>query len=356
MVLTGPLCIVTLLVVHGHLRYDGSGKNNSDRQSTSLPSESSREPIDDGAGAISSVKSNSGSDLIFVADFDMDVNESAGENISQLAVEVPLTVIHNPKTGGAYIRAIIAKCVLSKTKTYNSGGGFCERYGTAPCRWTPGRQLQTPGTDNRSLVIGMVRDPFSMYVSLWTFNNCGRNQNKCCPKLTEAQDAELYPPRSRCFDKVDKVGSKPDERDQFRKWLSVVNHPEVGLASMRFYAKYVAPEKSERWIFKTARAFADGNGTKELMMEKFKQFEERKEGICFVYQNDIVNTLKTCLKKFERKGGRIDWKAFDVATSHGHYNGSPHSEIAKFYDETSISEVLTSDKELFSLFDFRKQP
>ena len=94
-----------------------------------------------------------------------------------------------------------------------------------------------------------------------------------------------------------------------------------------------------------------------MITQDFEAFQPRKRTMCWVVQNDIVATLKACFQKFEAKGGRIDWEAFNEIIKEGPFHTSSHyPDISKFYDKKSIREILTYDKELFSLFDFPRQP
>ena len=70
----------------------------------------------------------------------------------------------------------------------------------------------------------------------------------------------------------------------------------------------------------------------------------------------MVSSLRACLHAFERRGGQINWSAFETAVKISYKHAFPHASTSSMYDKESIARVLKSDAELFRLFKFRTSP
>jgi hypothetical protein len=261
-----------------------------------------------------------------------------------LIMDPKLTVNHNPKCGGTFVRDALSASVADAY--------IQEEFEPVTMDAT-----STRATD---FVVGMVRNPFSYYVSLWSYNSCvtGRFINA----LTAEEKSEVLAQEAHC--KAWNLGVDADDRVRFRKWLKLVNHPDVGLASMRFYFKYVAnSELGVQWGGETAKRCINGEGkckgnfiSADVIADGFHQFDSRKDKICWVETGHLTETTKACLIQFEKEGGHVDWTAFDNSVESGYRNPAPHGKISLFYDHESIQSVLTQDRYLFQYFQFSPLP
>lgn len=269
-----------------------------------------------------------------------------------------LNVNHNAKCGGTFVLPVLKRSVPSMS--YENEWTNLWTHETS----NPHRNTADP--DNAKMtdfLIGLVRDPFSYYVSMWAFNSCkaGAFRNA----LTKKEQHKVYASRAHC--EAGNVGADPDDRERFRNWLNLVIHPDVGLASMRFYFKYVrTTESGINWMQERPGKCLDEHGlcvengiTADTIKQAFSQFGPQKDKLCWVVTGEhIVDTLRACLGTFEEVGGYVDWKAFDTAVSDASVkrNASPHGKISDMYDEASVQKILTADQYLFQHFSFPLSP
>lgn len=128
--------------------------------------------------------------------------------------KIHVTINHLAKAGGTFVHDIVEKSLPKDRLTWErEGDGITE----------------TESKEN--FVIGMVRNPFNYYVSLWSYTS---DKNHCC--FRNSLPLEL---QEQIFSQEKVLGSTEEDRRRFRRWLRYISTPQLGLMSMRFYGSYL---------------------------------------------------------------------------------------------------------------------
>lgn len=242
---------------------------------------------------------------------------------------------HLAKCGGSFVKRIIRDAV-KHPKISNEGD-------------------KMKAADKLKFTVGLIRNPFDYYVSLWAFTS---DPKTCCFKraLTKEQDRKTLSNEDSTTGK----GSTAEGRKRFREWLKLVNDPKLGTMSLRFYGSYVQYKFTHQ---KFPKKF-NGVTTHDKMVNKFgigqnlKKFDAIKSlpVNCWIRTESIVDDTKTCLQEFEKNGGVVNWKQFDEGLSDSRFghNSSPHAKCSNMYDAEATELVEQGDRHLFRLFNYPK--
>lgn len=243
-----------------------------------------------------------------------------------------LTLNHLPKAGGSFLKHIIRASLKSQNTNIEN---------EADC--LKAEELSA------TFVVGLIRNPFHWYISLWSYNSGGNGA--FCNALTPKQRDE-YLGDGQGADRV--WGDSDEDVKRFRKWIRLVNHEEMGVLTYRFFFSYVSQPTGAATgypISSTARQEIQRNSSLLDAMEH--GYRDAKRQICWVHTETIVSDIRGCLEEYESPSGRgslVDWGRFEeLANSSGH-NPSNHAACGTFYDQGTVDYVVKSDRHVFEAF------
>lgn len=257
-----------------------------------------------------------------------------------------LTFNHMPKCGGTFVKDILRDCVKDQSLHVIQ------------------EDQSAPPHDASQFVVGIVRNPFDYYVSLWAYSSCGTNWGtRFRNALTTQQQLDLLASKLKCFDAENApltsappppLGTDSEDVMRFRKWLAAVNNKNVGTASMRFFYSYADNAAAHYPLGKSSFQLVDHTIEAAKIVDELEKFDSTRT--CWVRTDNLVSTLRDCLVEFEAHGGDVDWAAFGDAVEVSWKNPSPHVSTSEFYDEESTKTVLHYDAALFRMFGFSHVP
>jgi hypothetical protein len=243
-----------------------------------------------------------------------------------------LTLNHLPKAGGQFLKNIIGGSLKSQNTNIENEDESLKL-----------------GELSATFVVGLIRNPFHWYISLWSYNSGGQGSFR--EALTPKQRDE-YLGNGQGADRV--WGDSGEDVERFRKWIRLINHEEMGLLTYRFFFSYVSQPSgaaSSYSLTSTARKEIQRNSSLLDAMEHGYRAATRQ--ICWVHTENIVNDIRGCLEEYESPSGRgslVDWGRFEeLAASSGH-NPSNHAACSTFYDQGTIDYVVKSDRHVFEAF------
>lgn len=242
-----------------------------------------------------------------------------------------VTFNHLPKAGGTFVRAVMAASMKPQSTKIESEG-----------------ETLTPEELLNTFVVGIIRNPFDYYISLWCYNSDGMGGFR--QSLSEKEKEE-------CLGK--KVASKvwgdtDDDRKRFRKWVRLVNHEELGVLSYRFFLSYVSrPDdvNENAWFCRTARQEIQRNSSLLAILQH--GYQAVKQKICWIHTEHIVDDTRSCLEKYESptgRGSKVDWELFEKKIATSGRNPTNHATCSAFYDKGTRDYVLKSDRHMFEAF------
>jgi hypothetical protein len=204
-------------------------------------------------------------------------------------------------------------------------------------------------------VIGLVRNPFDYYVSLWAYTS---EPSSCCfvHQLTREQQLLTLARRAP-------YGEYKDDAVRFRNWLRIVSSEELGLMSLRFWGSYLQMDGDVFANFQHALATEQGiNATSRDINRALHSFRtaavtggKASDVDCYVHTEDLDGGLRACLQRYEREAnGTVDWAAFRKHLDTHRHNLSPHAACGKLYDEETYRFVERSDRHLLRAFNYTR--
>jgi len=241
------------------------------------------------------------------------------------------TVNHLPKAGGTLVKKIIQASLKSQSTNIENE-----------------QDSLTAEELSATFVVGLIRNPFNYYISLWSFNSGGRGTFRHA--LTPKQRDE-YLGNGQGADRM--WGDSEEDVERFRKWIRLVNHEEMGVLTYRFFFSYVSqPAGASSFpLSSTARQEIQRNSSLLGAMEHGYQTAKRQ--ICWVHTESLVNDLRSCLEEYESPSGRgslVDWGSFEELAASGPIWSTNHATCGTFYDQGTIDYVAKSDRHVFEAF------
>lgn len=255
----------------------------------------------------------------------------------------PMEAVYNrmSKTGGSTLESILKQVVPDNSMIVGEASGLQ-------------RQLkQNNKTRERVFVIGSIRNPCGIYLSMWSM------MNDQAVEISKKVHGEKF---DRCFGKNQELLSpgmqtktqKPPSSEQinaFQKWMR--SKETEGMVSYRFAWKYLDGPNHHA---------CDLCGPSSCM--ELSEHSKRMEGDwsqesladCWVNTDDLGQDLKRCLKLYEAKSGvHVKWENFDKLVDPERANKSGHGECKAYFDKETAKLVEEGvDKPMFGKFGFKE--
>jgi len=237
---------------------------------------------------------------------------------------------HLAKCGGSFAKLILRKSL-------NAFINENEQIGLSP-----------QDIKNNSFIVGLIRNPFDYYVSLWAYTS---DPDTCCFKnaTQEAQQTELLGQQLP-------YGSAEADRKRFRNWLRVILSEKLGVESLRFYGSYLQQGAKEIPNFHRVHANAPNVIRKaRLVNEALATFSASNSPIsCWVRTESFTDDLRRCLVSYEAIMGQssVNWAEFNATVKEKPSNPSSHISCNQLYDDATTKLVLQSDRHLLRAFDY----
>lgn len=245
-----------------------------------------------------------------------------------------LTLNHLAKCGGSFARVVLQD-VVKDVQIENEAA-----------------MVSGDDVRNNDFIIGLVRNPFDYYVSLWSFTS---EPNSCCFKfaLDEARRSEL-------LSKSKVHGDTAEDRSRFKRWLQEISTDQLGVMSLRFYGSYLDPGKEKvienDWHYKTARSyFQTHEDLKGHIQSELGRFDAEDGPVsCWVRTEILEQDLRRCLSRYEDTMGHsfVDFKALEAKLATASRNSAPRAPCDDFYDDELKQLVQQVDGELLRAFQY----
>jgi len=245
-----------------------------------------------------------------------------------------LTLNHLAKCGGSFARLVLQD-VVKDVQIENEAA-----------------MVSREDVQNNDFIIGLVRNPFDYYVSLWSFTS---EPNSCCFKfaLNETQ-------RSGLLSSSKVHGDTHEDRARFKAWLREISADQLGVMSLRFYGSYLEPGKERvienDWHYKTARHYFEAHpDLKDHIVSELHQFGMDDGPVsCWVRTEDLEQDLRHCLKRYEesRAHSMVDFDALESKLKTAAKNSVPRIPCNDFYDDDLKELVRKVDGQLLRAFQY----
>lgn len=241
------------------------------------------------------------------------------------------TLNHLPKAGGTFLRQVVRASLRSQSTHIE-----------------PEYSRLTAEDLSTTFVVGLIRNPFDWYISLWSYNSDGHGA--FLDALTQKQRDEYLGNGQGAHRRW---GDSDEDVERFRKWIRLVNHEKMGVLTYRFFFSYVSqPNRASNFsLTSTARQEIQRNSSLLDAMEH--GYQAAKKQICWVHTENIVNDVRSCLEEYELPSGRgslVDWGSFEELAARSGHNPSNHASCGTFYDQSTIDYVVKSDRHVFEIF------
>mmetsp|Transcript_45794 Transcript_45794/g.83952 ORF Transcript_45794/g.83952 Transcript_45794/m.83952 type:complete len:286 (+) Transcript_45794:116-973(+) len=208
-------------------------------------------------------------------------------------------------------------------------------------------QLTTDDVGPGKFVVGMVRNPFDYYISLWAYQGY-------IEELSEEDFAAIrplgHPP-----------GNHSEDATRFQLFLERFSDRELGLLSFLMFFSYLDFDglvPSSKWPWRgTVKKFL-GNETTRLTRRQrvwaaLDEFSGAKSPVnCWVKTEDASASTQTCFQEFAAQGGEVNFTAFQAALDSQYTNSNKHFSCSQVYTNESLSFVKTGDAEIFRIFGY----
>jgi len=249
-----------------------------------------------------------------------------------------VTVNHLAKCGGRFVREVLDRTIQEGYLNIETE-----------------KESMTSEDTAKSFTIGLIRNPFEYYLSLWAFTS-GRRQvtTGIIKAFSKKQQDEL-------LGQTKPYGSTPEDVERFHKFVKTVNHEKLGLMSYRFHGSYLQ-KFGTRLTPDWQVSLASKARTKkvEIVVSELAKFETKTGPVaCWVRTETLVPNLRSCLELYESSAAkgmdRVDWEEFNAATAEAKHNKADHVECSKVYDEELYDLVAKADKDILRAFNYDKQ-
>lgn len=245
-----------------------------------------------------------------------------------------LTLNHLAKCGGSFARVVLQD-VVKDVQIENEAA-----------------MVSRDDVQNNDFIIGLVRNPYDYYVSLWSFTS---EPGTCCFKfaLNESQ-------RSGLLSSSKVHGDTREDRARFKAWLREISADHLGVMSLRFYGSYLDPGKERvienDWHYKTARHYFETHtDLKGHILSELGRFDVEDGPVsCWVRTEHLEQDMRHCLQLYEETRGHslIDFKALESKLTTAAKNSKPRVKCNDFYDDELKEFVRQIDGQLIRAFQY----
>mmetsp|Transcript_17601 Transcript_17601/g.31800 ORF Transcript_17601/g.31800 Transcript_17601/m.31800 type:complete len:292 (+) Transcript_17601:79-954(+) len=252
-------------------------------------------------------------------------------SLSRNSTRPILVVDHVPKCGGTFVNFMANKSVdpLSLQLVHESD------------------QLKQEDLGQGKMVVGMIRNPFDYYISMWAYQGWFRR--------VTAEQLESFRPLG------DPAGTGPLDADQFSRFLHFFSDKDLGLLSFLIYYSFLDFDgliKATHYQYKGTieDAFGDltnGAAKKQQVISILKNFTLPSSPVdCWVHTESASNDTRACFTSFQGIGGMVNFTAFEESLQQQVFNNISHVGCSKLYTPELLDFVRSSDAELFRAFGY----
>lgn len=236
--------------------------------------------------------------------------------------------VHLPKCGGTFIETALHAEYGNKSQIFD----------------TDNLRHYSPSIEDKAKykVIGNIRNPFSFYVSIWSY------AMKCYMHYIKQQNREVFLPAIQNIMRKDssiarRIFEDPNNIENFKEWFHLINTEKfVYLGDpINFSNNVKLPEVKESYLDKGI-----GLSTwRYIKMYQHFQFEYLNK-IEEDYLLDDVIKIENVDEDIKRLFG------FEINYSAVNYNKSEHLDYRLYYDQSMIDYILEADKYIFKKFNY----
>lgn len=218
-------------------------------------------------------------------------------------------------------------------------------------------ELTRADVQSGTFIIGLVRNPYDYYVSLWAYTAARDDGHRFRQALDPSLQRRLYPKRRP----RNLYGELPSDVLAFQQWLRAVSAEDVGLLTMRFYGHYLDQGRSARlsgdvWNTDTAANVLRGQlDLRVQISQSLTNFNASSGQVsCWVRTENVESDARACLTQYEEKIGRgvVDWARFNSLVPFAAWNKSPHKPCENFYDNETRALVARLDAGIVHAFGY----
>eukprot|EP00971_Amphidinium_carterae_P114498 2268544-Amphidinium_carterae.1 len=207
-------------------------------------------------------------------------------------------------------------------------------------------QLKREDTGPGKMIVGMIRNPFKYYISIWAYLGYFR-------RLTPEEFLEIRPLGSP-------AGSDPADPARFAKFLQYFSDKDLGLLSFLIYYSYLdfqglinETDYDYKGTVDDAFNTTDGLEKKQLVIAALRNFSAEGQPVdCWVHTENATEDARSCFTRFAAMGGLVNFTGFDVGLSMQVLNAKDHLGCSALYTNETLDFVRSSDRELFRAFGY----
>jgi len=236
--------------------------------------------------------------------------------------------VHLPKCGGTFIETALHAQYKNKSQIFDTDNLR---------HYSPAIEYKT-----KYKIIGNIRNPFSFYVSIWSY------AMKCYKHYMKYEKREIFLPAIQDMMNKDssiarRVFEDPNNIENFREWFQLINTEKFVYLKdpIRFSDDIKLPEIKESYLDKGI-----GLSTwRYIKMYQHFQFEYLNK-INDDYLLDDVIKIESVDEDVKKLFG------FEIDYSAVNYNKSDHLDYRLYYDQSMIDYVLKTDEYIFKKFNY----
>mmetsp|Transcript_8387 Transcript_8387/g.18809 ORF Transcript_8387/g.18809 Transcript_8387/m.18809 type:complete len:287 (-) Transcript_8387:100-960(-) len=211
-------------------------------------------------------------------------------------------------------------------------------------------QLQESDMGEDKFIVGVIRNPFDYYISLWAYKT-----------YKDRLGADLW---EDIIPLGDPAGSHPEDPARFARFLKIFSDPDLGLLSFLFYYSYLDAANLVRtttWHYKGTVGDAFGPSLDDIIKKQKILKALRRVSLdtspvdCWVHTEDASENARVCFEQFAQLGGVVDFVALNEVLAEGHVNSNEHEGCNRLYDRELREYVLAADAEMFRIFGYSSQ-
>lgn len=206
--------------------------------------------------------------------------------------------------------------------------------------------------------IASVRNPCNYYTTLWAWQSAGQDSIHVKDTL-----------RSRQSPPFEMAG----EQQKFKQWLKEISNKDYGMMSMRFWGAYACasaePGQEEHCAEVKDSSFTAAVELPDTfrIRNDLELFDPTKFADCWVKTENVMGSLRTCLERFEQKGGKVNWDEFkqkvndevkykrpmgNSSAMFDTHMANPHARCTYLFDREAEDLVRQKDASIFKAFHF----
>lgn len=300
---------------------------------------------------------SSASHSILVASLRLSSHESAAAAANSSAILVGHRHSHGHRSGDGkrVVLNHLAKCAGRFIKGVMRQSLPAERLKVIPER----HGLTSQDVSDQDFIVGLMRNPYEYYVSLWAFTALEDNGLHFRQALSKQQQNDVYPhlPSGHLY------GELPVEIAAFGRWLRAVSSQQLGLLSLRFFGHYLDQGSNPglqngTWNLQTVPTMlSSGKVSASNVNARLEAFSPNHGPIsCWIRTESVRRGTQDCLRRYEAEVGSavVNWTTNGKAFESEPKRASPHVPCKHFYDENLRRFVAESDRQLIRLFNYKE--